>query len=256
MSQAADSSVVNGARAAGSETSSTVEKALQLIELVAQRRRSLAELTRASGFSRSTTHRLASLLVKHRYLEYHDNEYALGARFLELGDRKRAELHFLRAAQPIARRYSQQTGETVHLAVLQGTDMQLMDKIVGVRQLQVNSYVGQKNRAYRTGVGKAMIAARPEDQWEHYLADLSASDRQQLLADLAETRSRGYAIDIEESNVGVCCVAAAIRDSAGQQIAAVSFNGASVYLTPERIAELAPVIVECAHSIERAIRGT
>lgn len=255
MSGTLDSSMSSNIRESGSETSSTVEKALQLIELVADSKSSLAELTSASGFSRSTTHRLASLLVKHRYLEHRDNQYSLGSRFLELGERRRAELHFLRAAQPIARRYSEQTGETIHLAVLQGADMQLMDKIVGSRQLQVNSFVGQTNRAYRTGVGKAMIATRPESEWQHFLADLDAQARSRLLYDLAQTKARGYAIDIEESNFGVCCVAAAIQHTGERQLAAVSFNGASVYLTHERIKELAPVIVECAREIEVAIQG-
>lgn len=254
MSHTVDGLAVSTA-AAGVEASSTVEKALRLVELVAPGKKSLAELTRTSGFSRSTTHRLASLLVKHRYLEHRDSQYGLGSRFLELGERKRTELHFLRAAQPIARRYSERTGETVHLAVLQGTDMQLMDKLVGSRQLQVNSFIGQTNRAYRTGVGKAMIAARPEAEWANFLMHTDELTRERLLEDLRVTKERGYAIDIEESNTGVCCVAAAIRDSGGRQIAAVSFNGASIYLTAERIAELAPVIVECARDISDAIRG-
>src|SRR5690625_1305322 len=255
MSGTVESSRSPDTRDSAGETSSTVEKALQLIELVAERRRSLAELTSASGLSRSPTHRLASVLVKHRSQKHRDNQSSLGLRFLELGDRRRAELLFLRAAQPIARRYCEQTGETVHLAVLQGTDMQLMDKIVGKRQLQVNSFVGQTNRAYRTGVGKAMIATRPESEWQHFLTDLDDEGRARLLDDLTLTKARGYAIDIEESNIGVCCVAAAIRHTGERQLAAVSFNGPSVYLTPERIEALTPVLVECAREIEAAIRG-
>lgn len=234
---------------------STVIKALKLIDLVAEGNLSLNELTTASGFSRSTTHRLAASLVKHRFLEYADQKYTLGFRLLELGERKKAELHIARVAKPIAQRFAEQTGETVHLAVLDGVHMILIEKIVGRRQLQVNSYVGQRTRAYRTGVGKALIAARPEEEWEYFLSGTDDEARARLLDELQGVRRSGYALDLEESNTGVCCVAAVIRDPGGRPLAAVSFNGASLYLSREVLEKLAPVIKECAGEVERAIRS-
>jgi DNA-binding IclR family transcriptional regulator len=237
------------------QTRGTVEKALHLLDLISEQDLSLQELAEASGFSRSTTHRLASLLIQQRYLESENQRYTLGYRVLELGARKRARLQISKVAQPIMKQYAERTSETVHLAVLDGTHIVIIEKVTGTRQLQVNSFVGLRNMARNTGVGRALIAAHPENEWPAYLEGLASAEQEELHGQLREVRQKGYALDLEASNVGVCCVATVIRDETRSVTGAVSFNGAKVYLPRERLEELAPVILECAQEIGVALRS-
>ncbi|MBX3140515.1 MAG: IclR family transcriptional regulator [Trueperaceae bacterium] len=236
--------------------STTLEKALQLVELVSDGDLSLQQLCQASGFSRSTTHRLAASLVKHRYLENKAQRYSLGYRFLELGEKKKSSLQFTKAAKPIAQNYCERTGETVHIAVLDGIYSMVVDRIIGSRQLQVNAYVGQRTLAYRTGAGKAMIASQPEREWLFFLNGIGRKERTRQLVEFAEIKERGYALDLEESASGVACVATAIYGPSGQVVAGVSFNGAITDLTRERLVELAPTIRACAKEIEKAMAAS
>lgn len=171
--------------------STTLEKALQLVELVSDGDLSLQQLCQASGFSRSTTHRLAASLVKHRYLENKAQRYSLGYRFLELGEKKKSSLQFTKAAKPIAQNYCERTGETVHIAVLDGIYSMVVDRIIGSRQLQVNAYVGQRTLAYRTGAGKAMIASQPEREWLFFLNGIGRKERTRQLVEFAEIKEMG-----------------------------------------------------------------
>ena len=234
--------------------SSTVGRALRLLEFVVDGEKTLNQLAALSGFSRSATHRLAGELVRHRYLQRSEHGYGLGYRLLELGERKKAGLGISRTAMPLLQAYCERTGETVHLAVLDGTHIVILERIVGTRQLQVNAYVGQRTPAYRTAVGKALISARPEREWPMFLAGMSVDDRRRTQAELHAARSHRYAFDLEESNVGVCCVAAAIGCEREHAVAAVSFNGAHLHLTEDRLRALAPVIVECADEVSRALQ--
>ncbi|HNQ99655.1 MAG TPA: IclR family transcriptional regulator [Trueperaceae bacterium] len=236
--------------------STTLEKALQLVELVSDGDLSLQELCQASGFSRSTTHRLAASLVKYRYLESKEQRYSLGYRLLELGEKKKASLRFTKVAKPIAHNYCERTGETVHIAVLDGSYSVIVDRIVGSRQLQVNAYIGQRTPAYMTGVGKAMIASQPEHEWLYFLSGIGRRERARLLIEFSDIKERGYALDLEESASGVACVATTVYSPSGQAIAGVSFNGAIAYLTPERLVELAPTIRGCAREIEKAMAAS
>lgn len=238
-----------------SQAKGTVEKALRLLELISEQDLSLQELAHASGFSRSTTHRLAALLIQQRYVDSENQKYTLGYRVLELGARKRARLQITKVAKPIMKQYAEKTSETLHLAVLDGVHIVIIEKVAGTRQLQVNSYVGLRNLARKTGVGRALIAARPEDEWPAYLEGLGPAEQDEICKELLEVKEQGYALDLEASNIGVCCVASVIRDKVGSVLGAVSFNGATVYLPRKRLEKLAPAIKECAREIGLAMRS-
>lgn len=230
-----------------------IDKALHLIELVADGNHLLAELVSKSELSRSTTHRLLTTLVKHGYLSYVNRNYEIGFRFLELGEKKRKSLKFVHAMRPELERCAQMLGDTIHLAILDGLDIVIIECIPGNRELQIRSHVGQRAPAFRTSVGKALISRRPINTWSTYLKiapDDYIRKPELLRDDLENARKRGYAVDYNEVSVGTCGIASAFSVGENRDVA-VSVNGATVYFPQERINELGKIVVHMGHRLSK-----
>lgn len=232
-----------------------LSKALNLIDHVAGGCDTLADLAEASGQSRSTTHRLLATLVQHGYLDYSERRYQLGYKLFELGERKRETFDFVRRLRPIAERYAQETQDTIHLALLEGTDIVLIERIFGERQLQLRSYVGMHNTAITTAVGKALISQLPNERWPEFLATVPTpypKTKDELLAELRLARYSEVAIDFDECNAGTCGIASSFVASGSLRVAC-SINGATVYFDKERMKALAPTVKQLAADLAAAL---
>ncbi len=119
------------------------------------------------------------------------------------------------------------------------------------------SRIGTSNPVYCTAVGKAMLAALPEEERAEILARIhyvrlskkTLASKEALLRDLEKTRKRGYAVDDEEVEEGVRCVGAAILDNTGHPVAAVSVSGPSFRMTVQNVRHIAGRLVECVQAI-------
>ncbi len=234
--------------------SQVLDKAFRLIDLVATGHDTLAGLTEAADLSRSTAHRLLSTLVEHNYLSLAGKHYRLGYRLLELGETKKRSLNFLDALRPILMRHAQETGDTIHLAVLDGFDIVLIDRVFGDRQLRINSYPGLRNTAYKTAVGKVLLAHLPPKQWKSYLGRIPPGYRlgeEQILAELERARRTNVATDVDECNVGTCGIASSFTIGDGLRVAC-SINGATVYFADGRLESLAPTVKRLAEELQAA----
>jgi DNA-binding IclR family transcriptional regulator len=233
-----------------------VDKATRLIDLVAAGHDTLNALVKESQLSRSTTHRLLSSLVERGYLSYDARHYELGYRLLELGEIKRRSLRFLEALRPTLNRYSEITRDTIHVAILDGTDIVLIERIAGQRELQINSFVGQRATAFMTAVGKTLIGRQSPEAWAGYLRKIPkgyAKTPAQVRVDLEIARKRNFAVDIDEVSIGTCGVASAFRVHDALH-AAVSINGATVYFGNGRLRELAEVAIRLAGELEEILQ--
>lgn len=175
-----------------------ITKAIRLIELVAAGTDTLAGIAKAFELSRSTTHRLLATLVEHNCLAFEDRRYALGFRLLELGEQKKRSFSFVDAVRPILVRYAEETSDTIHLAVLDGRDIVLIDRVPDTRQLQIGSYVGQRSRALLTAVGKALVGRLPLEAWSDHLNALpenAPGGTEQVRHDLKIARERNLGTD-------------------------------------------------------------
>ncbi len=248
------------ADSSGTTSSQTVLRALALLEAVAEGKHNLESLAAAVSLSRSTAHRLLSTLVRAGYLRHEPREgYTLGPRLIELGFKAHGQLHLPSLARPHLEWLAQVSQETVHLGVLDGPDVVYIDKVPGTRGLQMASYIGARMPAQATALGKALISTLPEEKWpEHFTPGLKRTPH--TIADLSRFREEivhvtrcGYALDLEENEPGIRCIAAPIRDGSGRGVAAVSISSAVIYLSDERIAELAPLVLETARRISREL---
>lgn len=241
----------------------TLAKGLALLEAVAEGHREIDALAKQVGLARSTAHRLLLALVKDGYLRHHPRKgYSLGPKLMRLGFQAHSQLHLPSVAQPHLEWLRDETSETVHLAVLDGTRVIYIEKLPGYRELQFASYIGARLPAQSTALGKALLAHLPEEGWQdHFVPGLkrtsnTISDFARFRQELALTRSRGYALDLEENEPGVRCVAAPIFDGSGKVVAAVSISSASVYLPEERIPQVADLVKEAAQRISCELGGS
>lgn len=207
----------------------------------------VTEMARRVGLPKSTVHRLAVALVDAGYLERsQDGRYRLGIHLFELGHRVTAVDAIRRHAAPVLHGLSRVTGETSHLAILDGNDVVYLDKVDGSYSLDVPSRVGHRNPAVATAVGKAILAWKSR----HDLLALagrglpvytsrSLQSVDALLGEAREIRRSNLALDDGQRAVNLVCVAAPVRDRTSNVVAGISLAGVRERLTVERRVELA-----------------
>ena len=146
----------------------TLLRGLDILEAVANGARTVAEIAAVTGFSLSTTHRLASSLGDRHYLKFEPRKgYSLGQKLIELGFVAYREADLRKLARPHLEELASRTYDTIHLAALVHDEVTYLDKISGRRPVEISSRIGGRKPVCSTGVGKALILDRSEDFWRH-----------------------------------------------------------------------------------------
>ncbi|MGB9885642.1 MAG: IclR family transcriptional regulator [Moorellales bacterium] len=243
----------------------SVDNALQILELLAEpdKECTAGELAAQLGLSRTTAFRLLATLELHGFVRQNpaSGRYRLGLKLLQLGGVVLKSLRLNDEARPILRDLVAQCGETVHLAVLDAGELVFIEKIESPRPFRMGSYVGARMPAYCTATGKLLLAYLPEDELVRYLRTTelkrytarTITDPRDLALHLATIRAEGIAVDLEESEEGLMCIAAPIWSASGKRVlAAVSISGPVTRLKP-RQEELAERVREAGLKISQAM---
>ena len=238
----------------------SVERIFQLIEHLAAHPTgvSLQRLAEETGLAKSTVHRLLASLVGLGYVvqDEENGHYRLTLKMFELSSGIVDSMDIMGVAKAHLERLSQRTGEAVHLVIRDGRDIVYIYKTES-GPMRMWSRVGLRSPLYCTGVGKAILATLPgdelEDIWTHSnvqkLTDKTITDLEELRSQLVEVRANGYAIDDEENELGVRCVAVAIPGPDGRAESAFSISGLAPYMTPERIRRIATLALDARTDI-------
>ncbi|WDL96135.1 IclR family transcriptional regulator [Alicyclobacillus sp. ALC3] len=242
-------------------TVKSVDKAFALLEVVSEYPNgvSITELANHVGMYKSTVHRLLTTMMRHRAIEQ-DSEtgrYKLGYGVLDLGMRLLSSIDLRAEALPYLKELSAQVNEVVHLAFLDQGEVVYIEKVESAQTIRMHSRVGTRVPVHATGLGKAILALLPRPEQvriiERYglprLTEHTVTERESFLRSLETTRETGFAFDFEEHELGVCCVAAPIRDSAGRVVAACSVSGPSIRLDQRRLHNLVQPVKETAAAI-------
>ena len=222
----------------------------------------LNELVAGSGLAKASVFRMIRTLEGLGFVERADgaDRYRLGVRCLELGQAYLEQTDLRREARPVLTRLRDRFDETVHLAVLDDEyRVVYLEKLDSTQAVGIMmSRVGKTAPSYCTGLGKALLAARDDDPVAE-LAERGALQRftkntihrpEELRAELGRIVGRGYALDLEEHELGVRCVACAIEGPSGAAIAALSIAGPADRLSEESLrGELAVAAAEAAREI-------
>jgi IclR family acetate operon transcriptional repressor len=225
----------------------SVDRALLLLETIAEAggETTLTDLATRTGLNISTCHHLLATLIQRGFATKVPGRrlYALGARILYLGHAC-LQVDLPRRAQPYLENINRATGETVHLAALQGDNVVTLAVREARHAVRVETgKIGKVEAPHATSVGKAILAWLPEDEIRRILAagmkrytDKTITELPALLESLRIVRRNGYALDREEYLPGVICVGAAIRDQAGTVIGAISASTPTMRASEEHIA--------------------
>jgi DNA-binding IclR family transcriptional regulator len=187
------------------------------------------------GLNKSTTFRILNILEKEGYLERSPEsfKYRLGFKLYFLGSFVEGVAELQKLVHPFMEEMAKKADETVHFVVLHHGEALYVDKIDGKKVLVVSSKVGMKLSAHCSGVGKVLLASIPQEALEKIIQERglprftknTITDKKTLNAELAKVRQQGYAIDNEEIEVGMKCVAGPVRGLNGEVIAAISISG-------------------------------
>jgi IclR family pca regulon transcriptional regulator len=196
----------------------------------------VSELAREVGLSRSTTHRYMSTLTRLGYLQQDpaSRRYRLGPRVLDLGFSAINSMELRVISAPYLQRLSDETGFTVNMAILEGTDILYVERCrssrAGQREIDLNLHVGSRLPAYCTSMGKVLLAFLPAARRAALLDQIqlgrrgpnTLTDRRALEVELARVRERGLALNNEELAYGLRSIAAPVRTGAGEVAAAIN----------------------------------
>ncbi|KWR88182.1 IclR family transcriptional regulator [Cupriavidus sp. IDO] len=213
-------------------------KFMHLLQLVADTPGPLtiAELSKLSGYPRPTVHRTVAALVAERLLEEspQTGRLALGPRLIQLANRSWGRSELRLASVEDLKQLRDITGETVHLAVPNGHHMVYVEKLESPSAVRMTSRIGTNVSLHSTAVGKAYLAALEETACDTLLRELPSPFTRYtpntiitlagLRAQLVNIRKRGWSVDDEEQEAGICCFGAAIFGRKGQPIAAISVS--------------------------------
>lgn len=248
--------------AVASSTSTTVAKAIYIVEILAQKADggiNLSDLSTFINMPKSSTHRYLSTLQELGLAERKDGDrYFLGAKIIEIAGAFLAKSDIRNESQVVMNELAEKTGETVHLALPSSKEIVYIAKVESLHALGMSSHIGSRSPMYCTSLGKAILAFSSSDLIEAVLSDdLKArtdntkTSPNALRAELINIRSQGFALDNEENEPGIRCVGAPILDYLGKAIAAISISGPSERVTFERALELGPVVWECTQRVSK-----
>ena len=246
--------------------SSTVHRAIALLEALANapaEGMGVSELSRRIGANRSTVYRIIGALRAYGYVRdgTQSGSVRLGFRIVELGEGLLGQLDIRRIAAPHLRELAVATGETCHLAVLDGKEVVYADKAESEQSIRLFSTPGMRMPIYCTSLGKAFLSAMSparraelldgvvlEPRTRHTVTDRAVLDRQ-----IDEIRQRGWSADRGENEIGTRCVGAAILDRDDQPIAAISASGPETRMTEENIERCGKLVLDAAERISREL---
>jgi DNA-binding IclR family transcriptional regulator len=233
-------------------------RAVRLLKLFTNERpeMSLAELSRASGLNKTTTHRLLRALQSESLIDRNPatSAYSLGAGLMALGVQALASSDLRRRVRPVLRTLARETGETATLEVPFEDSMLILDEVAGSHVLGSAGNIGTRWPIHATSTGKVWLAFDESgiDRLGEKLKPLTPhtiTDKSALQIQLAEIRRRGYAITVDEIEEGFTAVATIIRGVLGDVQGALSIGGPTQRLTAARRAELGTVLCRAAQRL-------
>jgi DNA-binding IclR family transcriptional regulator len=243
----------------------SVRRAITILEYLAEAEepKELAAISHDLALNKSTVYRFLATLAEAGYVrqESDTGRYALGSRVAWLAAKFLETVDIRELARPILKELAQESGETIHLGILDRDEVVYTDKINGRQALQMASRVGSRMPVHSTALGKVMLADLSESQWQRYVSEIGLTPYtpntivapEAFFEHLRQVQGQNYSIDNVENEEGVRCVAAPIRDHTGKTIAALSISGSTITMTPEKVESLVPLVQKGALAISERL---
>ena len=237
--------------------SQTLDRALQILDFVGEKPRRIGEIAEYLGVHHSTALRFLHTLRKHGFVhELPDHRYRLGSAMFRLGFQALEGIELRSVARPYMERLNEATNETVHLGTLEDGDVVYVEKVEAAHRVRMVSRIGAIATLHCTGVSKGVLAFLPDAERRRLLAmhelrkytENTLTDLDQLEADLTLSRQRGYALDDQENEPGIHCVAAPVFSGDGDVVGAFSVTAPVTRIDKDTLLSFVPALLEATTS--------
>ncbi|MCU1222741.1 MAG: IclR family transcriptional regulator [Edaphobacter sp.] len=238
----------------------SVERAFAILEFLNSSRRgwNISEMSRKLGLPKSSTHVLFATLDKLGYItEYQSSRrYQLSPKLYGLGRRALETTPLPMIALPHLHWLVQQTNLTAHVGILEKKQVVFVQKVDGPGIIKFDTYIGKCSQLHCTGLGKSLVAFRPEEEIKSLLdrytfsrfTKQTISSLSTFITECERIRHAGYSMDDEEEELGIRCVAVPVL-SDGFAVAAVSVTGTTAQMPLEAIANIVSKTICAARRI-------
>ena len=240
----------------------SLARGLKILDILGQAQEgvSITELAEHLGVDKGSASRLVATLVNYGYAEKDEQtrRFHLGPQVVPLSRSVLARLSMREVAKPFLRVLMERTGECVHLAVPAQGRVLYIDQVESPATLRVNAQVGTMNPLHCTALGKALLAfgdlelpTTLESFTPHTLTDPT-----RLRKTLEQVRAQGYAVDDEEFDLGVRCIAVPVFDFRGKAAGSIGISGPATRVSPERLPGLAASVIEIGKALSERMSFT
>jgi IclR family KDG regulon transcriptional repressor len=214
----------------------------------------VTELSKKLKLHKNNVFRILATLESRGYIEQNKatENYRLGIKCLELGQTYIKQMGLLKLAKTVLEELANICGETSYISILRNNDVVYLDSVETKATVRVVSRVGLHLPVHATAAGKSLIMYESEDELRKRLhqeltklTPNTFANVDDLLSELRKSSERGYTTDIEEFEIGVCCVGAPVKDYTGRIVGAISLSGPASRMTREKIdTEISKHVVE------------
>lgn len=242
----------------------TVSRSLAILEILSKvRDANLETLAQQTGLPKTTTLRLLTTLIENKYVvkDNHDRYY-LSMKMFAVGSRALSHLDLIDISRPIARELSVVTGETVHMGILEENRALYVLKNESHYTIRMYSRIGRSCPLHSSAIGKCLMMDKGSSFLDDYAKSgefvsytpKTISTKEALDAELEKVRSQGYAVDNEENEPQIVCVAAPIINYEGKVVAAMSVSTPTFRLDEAKLQKNIGLVLEYSQKIS-AILG-
>ncbi len=243
-----------------------LDRALNLLDVLATCEGiSLSELSQRTKLAPSSAYRLLQTLARRGFVEFleRDQLWAIGVEAFRTGMAFQRRYSIASVGRGIMGDLVQTSGETANIAIFEGGEIVFVAQVESQEPIRAFFRSGERRAAHASGIGKALLAEMPRRTVERVIAERglerfterTITEPAALLAELGRAHVRGWALDDEERNLGMRCIAAAIFNEFGDPVAGLSISGPVARLDDARVAVLGPMVTAGAAEITRLVGG-
>lgn len=247
-------------------TIKSLDRALEvLVQLGEMQGATLSEIAGALEQSPATVYRVLTTFQGRGFADFDDQSqvWSIGAAAFLTGSQFLRRTSLVERARPIMRDLMEATGETANLGIERDGKVLFLGQVETHATIRAFFPPGTASAMHSSGIGKALLCRMDDKRQRQVLAagqleqftPHTLTDPDAMIADLHATKARGYAIDGEERNIGMRCIAAPVYNVFGEAVAGISVSGPTSRITEDRIEALAEPVMEAAERLTRAIGG-
>lgn len=221
------------------------------------------ELAKETGANKSTTYRMLATLESLGVLrkDVASEKYSLGLKLFELGNRVSIQSAFVSQTHPVLEQVAEEITETVHLGILKNNEVFMVDKIESPKGLKLNSVIGTSSPAYCSGLGKILLAHLSLPDLKQTIesinfqanTEFTITKKTTLKKELEKIKTQGYAIDRQELELGLICVAVPVFNQENEIVAALSAAGPAIRFQEEKLGNYVATLKKGASAIKQKI---